>query len=67
MAETDIANDVARPRGDILLEVSNALVRLYKDFYGKPAKGWLSSSLRGTVNTPGILKENGCLYKSQHC
>lgn len=35
MAETDIANDVARPRGDILLEVSNALVRLYKDFYGK--------------------------------
>jgi uncharacterized protein YbcI len=35
MTETDIATDVARPRGDVLLEVSNAIVRLYKDCYGK--------------------------------
>jgi uncharacterized protein YbcI len=28
-------NDIARSRGDVLLEISNAIVRLYKEFYGK--------------------------------
>ena len=50
--------------GDIDKErqVIESTLRVYKEFYGKPAKGWLSSSLRGTPNTPQILAENGCIF-----
>lgn len=54
---TDFANDPKRER-----EIIEATLKVYREFYGKPAKGWLSSSLRGTVNTPGILKENGLIF-----
>ena len=37
-------------------------LKVYEDFYGRKAKGWLSSSLRGTPNTPEILAEHGCLF-----
>lgn len=32
---------------------------VYEQHVGKPAKGWLSSSLRGTLATPAILAESG--------
>ncbi len=37
-------------------------LRVYKDVVGKKAKGWLSSSLRGTPNTPDILAEEGLIF-----
>ena len=43
-------------------EVIKATLDVYQDFMGKPAKGWLSSSLRGTLNTCGIIKKNGLLF-----
>ena len=54
---TDFAKDPKKER-----EIIEATLKVYKEFYGKPAKGWLSSSLRGTVNTPGILKEHGLIF-----
>jgi len=50
--------------GDVTMEreVIEATLKVYKEFYGRPAKGWLSSSLRGTPNTPRILAENGCIF-----
>jgi len=54
---TEHAADSAKER-----EVIENTLRVYRDFYGKAAKGWLSSSLRGTTNTPGILKQNGLMF-----
>ena len=34
-------------------------LRVYEATTGRKARGWLSSSLRGTTNTPQILVENG--------
>ena len=54
---TEYAGDPEKERA-----VIESTLKVYQEFYGKPAKGWLSSSLRGTVNTPGILKEHGLLF-----
>jgi len=54
---TEFAKDPKKER-----EIIEATLKVYKEFYGKPARGWLSSSLRGTVNTPGILKEHGLIF-----
>ncbi|MBL8629442.1 MAG: hypothetical protein JNM81_07430 [Rhodospirillaceae bacterium] len=54
---SDFAKDPKKER-----EIIEATLKVYKEFYGKPARGWLSSSLRGTVNTPGILKEHGLIH-----
>ena len=35
---------------------------VYKEVCGKPAKGWLSSSLRCTLNTVDILAEEGLIF-----
>lgn len=37
-------------------------LKAYKDVVGKPAKGWLSSSLRSTPNTPDIVAEEGLIF-----
>ena len=37
-------------------------LRVYKEVCGKPAKGWLSSSLRCTLNTVDILAEEGLIF-----
>lgn len=34
----------------------------YEAAVGRKARGWLSSSLRGTLNTAGILVEKGCIF-----
>jgi len=50
--------------GDINKEremIENTL-RVYEEFYGRKAAGWLSSSLRGTLNTPEILAQHGCKF-----
>jgi len=44
--------------------VIRRVLDVYEDAVGRPAKGWLSSSLRPTAQTPDILKENGLLF---HC
>lgn len=53
----DYAHDISKER-----EVIRKTLDVYKKTLGRPAKGWLSSSLRGTLNTCGILSENGLLF-----
>ena len=43
-------------------EVIRETLRVYKDVCGKPSKGWLSSSLRSTLNTIDILAEEGLIF-----
>lgn len=43
-------------------EVIRETLRVYKEVCGKPAKGWLSSSLRCTLNTVDILAEEGLIF-----
>jgi len=39
---------------------------VYKDVVGRPAKGWLSSSLRSTPNTPDLLAEEGLIFLTDY-
>ena len=43
-------------------EVIRTTLRIYEDVCGKAPKGWLSSSLRSTLNTADILAEEGLIY-----
>ena len=43
---------------EIILET----LRVYEEVVGRPARGWLSSSLRCTANTPEILAEQGLIF-----
>ncbi|TXS91963.1 polysaccharide deacetylase [Parahaliea maris] len=51
---TDFAHDEVRER-----EVISRSIAAYEENVGRKPKGWLSSSLRGTLNTPAILAEEG--------
>lgn len=53
----DYASDPDKER-----EVILRTLQVYEDAIGKPARGWLSSSLRGTVNTCGVLAEQGLVF-----
>jgi allantoinase len=53
----DYADDPHKEREVILRVLST-----YKDVVGRPARGWLSSSLRPTSETPEILAENGISF-----
>jgi len=37
-------------------------LEVYEQAVGRKARGWLSSSLRGTLNTASILAEKGCIF-----
>ncbi len=50
---TEFAHDEAKER-----DVLERTIAMYEKHVGKKPKGWLSSSLRGTLNTAGILKEH---------
>ncbi len=54
---TDFAADPAKER-----EVVQRTLAAYEAAVGRKAMGWLSSSLRGTTQTPAILAEAGCLF-----
>ncbi|MCY4157722.1 MAG: polysaccharide deacetylase [Gammaproteobacteria bacterium] len=54
---TDFSGDEARER-----EVIHRTLNIYERTVGRKARGWLSSSLRGTRATPGILAEAGLLF-----
>lgn len=54
---TDFAGDPARER-----EVVHKTLEVYEQTVGRKAPGWLSSSLRGTLQTAGILAEYGCKF-----
>ena len=54
---TDFARDPEKER-----EVILRTLQVYENVIGEPAKGWLSSSLRGTVNTCSVLAEQGLIY-----
>jgi allantoinase len=51
---TEFANDLVRER-DVLMRTLDA----YQKHVGRPARGWLSSSLRSTPHTADILAEAG--------
>ena len=40
------------------------MLEIYNDVVGRPAKGWLSTSMRCTSNTPDILTENGLIFQA---
>jgi len=54
---TDAAGDPARERSII-----ERTLAVYEQTCGRKAQGWLSSSLRGTLNTADILAENGLRF-----
>jgi len=54
---TDFAHDPDRERS-----VIERTLAVYKETVGRPARGWLSSSLRGTLQTADILARNGLLF-----
>jgi len=54
---TDFAHEPEKER-DVILRTLNT----YEKTLGKKAKGWLSSSLRCTTNTAGILADQGCIF-----
>ena len=54
---TDFAQDPRREREVILKTLD-----VYEQTIGRRAKGWLSSSLRGTLETAEILAEYGCSF-----
>jgi allantoinase len=54
---TDYAHDPRTER-----EVIARTLAVYEQAVGRKAKGWLSSSLRGTLNTADILAEHGLSF-----
>jgi len=54
---SDYAHDPARER-DVVLRTLD----VYEQTLGRKARGWLSSSLRGTLQTADILAEYGCVF-----
>ena len=54
---TDLAHDPEAERA-----VIKATLDTYEKAVGKPARGWLSSSLRGTLNTCDIIAEHGLSF-----
>jgi peptidoglycan/xylan/chitin deacetylase (PgdA/CDA1 family) len=54
---TDYAKDPARER-----ELIRRTLEVYEQAVGRKARGWLSSSLRGTLNTADILAEHGLTF-----
>ena len=54
---TDFARDPARER-----DIIKRTLQVYQQAVGRKAQGWLSSSLRGTLNTADILAEHGLKF-----
>jgi allantoinase len=54
---TSFAHDPEREREIVLRTLD-----LYEKYTGRKAKGWLSSSLRGTLQTADMLAEYGCTF-----
>ena len=54
---SNYAHDEAKER-----EVIRETLRIYREATGKAAKGWLSSSLRSTLNTCDIIAEEGLIF-----
>jgi peptidoglycan/xylan/chitin deacetylase (PgdA/CDA1 family) len=54
---TDFAGDPDRER-----EVVLRTLHEYEKYTGRKARGWLSSSLRGTLQTADLLAEYGCSF-----
>jgi peptidoglycan/xylan/chitin deacetylase (PgdA/CDA1 family) len=54
---TDFAHDEAAER-----DVIRRTLDIYAKACGRPAKGWLSSSLRSTLNTVDLLAEEGLIF-----
>ncbi len=54
---TEFAQDPVRER-----DLIRRTLDVYEQAVGRKARGWLSSSLRGTLNTPDILAEHGLIF-----
>ena len=54
---TDFAREPDRER-----DIIQRSLQKFESYTGRKAKGWLSSSLRGTMRTADILAEHGCTF-----
>jgi len=54
---SDYAHDITKE-----LDVIGKSIAIYEQHTGRRPKGWLSSSLRGTLNTPAILAKEGFTF-----
>lgn len=54
---TSFAGDPAKEREIVLRTLD-----MFEQHTGRKSKGWLSSSLRGTLQTADILAEQGCIF-----
>ncbi|HEY2593001.1 MAG TPA: polysaccharide deacetylase, partial [Chloroflexota bacterium] len=43
-------------------QVIRETLRVYREVCGRPARGWLSSSLRSTLNTADLIAEEGLIF-----
>ena len=59
--QNDILSDYAH-RPDEERDVVQRTLNVFEKVVGRPAKGWLSSSLRPTKRTPELLAEHGCIF-----
>lgn len=59
--QNDILSDYAH-RPDEERDVVQRTLNVFEKVVGRPAKGWLSSSLRPTERTPELLAEHGCIF-----
>jgi len=59
--QAELLTDYAHDR-DAERAVIRKTLAAYREVVGRDAKGWLSSSLRGTLNTASILAEEGLLF-----
>lgn len=62
-AQNDVLTNYAH-QPDREREIIRRTLDVYQDAVGRPARGWLSSSLRCTPDTPEILREFGLLFHS---
>lgn len=54
---TNFAHEPEKEREIVLRSLDQ-----FEKYTGRKSKGWLSSSLRGTLQTPAILAEQGCTF-----
>lgn len=54
---TNFAKDPAKEREVVLRTLAQ-----FEQYVGRKSAGWLSSSLRGTLNTAGLLAQYGCKF-----
>ena len=64
-AQTDLLTNYAHEPDKERALIAKVL-EVYQEVVGRPAKGWLSTSMRCTSNTPDILTEHGLIFQADY-